>query len=231
MKYWAIIAMLTDHIAWLWFPDTQLPGQLMHLIGRTTAPIMCFFIAEGYHYTKNLKRYFLRLLMFTAISFIPFVLYEGSFMLPVMWALACGLLAILAWDKIGDMPLRILAEIGICVLALPGDWLFFAVLMCLTFWIFRESRVKQSVALVVIAVIIMISIMFFSALLFSSPAEPQGILYLFKQNWYQLGVVLAIPLFLSYNGKMGRFDSKWLFYIFYPAHLLALFVLRLWVFP
>jgi accessory gene regulator protein AgrB len=226
MKYWAIIAMLTDHIAWTWFPDTQLPGQLMHLIGRTTAPIMCFFIAEGYHYTKNLKRYFLRLLVFAAISFIPFVLYEGSFMLPVIWTLACGLLAIVAWDKIGDVPLRILVEVGICVLAVPGDWMFFAVLMCLTFWIFRESRIKQSCALVGVTITIMLSILFFSP-----DTESQGILFVAKQNWYQLGIVLTIPMFFAYNGKTGKFDSKWLFYIFYPAHLLALFVLRLWVFP
>ena len=47
----AIGAMTIDHIAWAMFPGypkAWLP-ILLHLIGRITCPIMCFFIAEGFH--------------------------------------------------------------------------------------------------------------------------------------------------------------------------------------
>ncbi len=56
LKLIAIIAMTVDHFTDLFypgFPIAVLPIA-MHLIGRLTAPIMWFFIAEGYHYTKNI---------------------------------------------------------------------------------------------------------------------------------------------------------------------------------
>ena len=51
LKLIAITAMLIDHLAWYYVDlDTGL-GQLLHMVGRLTAPIMCFFIAEGYRHT------------------------------------------------------------------------------------------------------------------------------------------------------------------------------------
>lgn len=55
IKIIAIVAMTIDHIAWLVFPgynDGIIP-VVLHIIGRLTCPIMCYFIAEGYHYTKT----------------------------------------------------------------------------------------------------------------------------------------------------------------------------------
>ena len=59
IKIIAIIAMTIDHIAWLLFPGYQhgwIP-IVMHVIGRITCPIMCYFIAEGFHHTKNIDKY------------------------------------------------------------------------------------------------------------------------------------------------------------------------------
>ncbi|CBK74147.1 TraX protein [Butyrivibrio fibrisolvens 16/4] len=57
LKIIAIIAMTIDHAANLFYPS--FPAQplpiALHIIGRLTAPIMWFFIAEGYHYTHNIK--------------------------------------------------------------------------------------------------------------------------------------------------------------------------------
>lgn len=49
LKLIAIIAMTVDHIAWAFVPFGSIAGQLMHVIGRLTAPIMCFMVAEGYY--------------------------------------------------------------------------------------------------------------------------------------------------------------------------------------
>ena len=44
---------------------------------------------------------------------------------------------------------------------------------------------------------------------------------------FQFGTLLALPLLRAYNGRKGRnIGGKWFFYIFYPAHLLALGLLR-----
>ena len=39
---------------------------------------------------------------------------------------------------------------------------------------------------------------------------------------YQWMMALAIPFFLAYNGKRGA-GYKYLFYVFYPAHIVLLF--------
>ena len=81
LKIVAIIAMTIDHLAWLIFPsyDTSFLPVLMHIIGRITCPIMCFFIAEGYYHTKNLKKYILRLFIFALISHVPYMLQSTNF--------------------------------------------------------------------------------------------------------------------------------------------------------
>ena len=62
--------MTIDHVTDLFYPS--FPAQplpiALHVIGRLTAPIMWFFIAEGYHYTHNIKKYLLRLGIFAVIS-------------------------------------------------------------------------------------------------------------------------------------------------------------------
>ena len=73
LKLLAILAMTLDHIAWLLFPGypAQAMPLAMHIIGRLTCPIMCYFIAEGYHYTRNFRRYALRRLSRTLLISTP----------------------------------------------------------------------------------------------------------------------------------------------------------------
>ncbi len=56
LKIIAIIAMLIDHIAWAFVPTGTILGQVMHTIGRITAPIMSYFISEGFYHTHNVKK-------------------------------------------------------------------------------------------------------------------------------------------------------------------------------
>ena len=73
LKLIAILAMTADHLAWLLFPgyDRAAVPVIMHIIGRLTCPVMCFFIAEGYHYTHSKTRYALRLLLLAVASHSP----------------------------------------------------------------------------------------------------------------------------------------------------------------
>ena len=49
LKLIAIIAMTIDHLTWAFFPGYQKVWWVfsLHIIGRLTAPVMWFFIAEG----------------------------------------------------------------------------------------------------------------------------------------------------------------------------------------
>lgn len=102
IKIIAIIAMTVDHLAWLLFPGLQKEWYILflHAIGRLTAPIMWYFIAEGSYYTKNSKKYILRLFIFAFISHFAFTFCFGLNPIPfsggifnqtsVMWSLALG---------------------------------------------------------------------------------------------------------------------------------------------
>ena len=68
IKVIAIIAMTLDHIAYTFLPAGTVLHYILHLIGKTTAPIMCFFLAEGFRHTHDKKKYFFRLLLFAVIS-------------------------------------------------------------------------------------------------------------------------------------------------------------------
>lgn len=69
LKFIAIIAMTIDHIADLLYPGmpNSIIPNICHIIGRLTAPIMFFFICEGFYYTKDLKKYIKRLFIFAII--------------------------------------------------------------------------------------------------------------------------------------------------------------------
>ena len=76
LKTIAIAAMTADHVAWLLFPgyDRHALPLILHLIGRLTCPVMCFFVAEGYHYTHDVKKYTRRLLLLALVSHFAYVL-------------------------------------------------------------------------------------------------------------------------------------------------------------
>ena len=78
LKYLAVLAMLLDHIAWAFVPTASVLGQLMHTVGRLTAPIMLYFLAEGYVHTRSLPRYAGRLALFTLISWSPAAFSTGE---------------------------------------------------------------------------------------------------------------------------------------------------------
>ena len=225
LKLIAVFAMLIDHLGWAFVDTFSIFGQTIHVIGRITAPIMCFFIAEGYFYTRNVKRYALRLGLFALVSQLPFTFFEtgrlgirvGPAQFNMIFTLLCSLLAVWAWDKLQNRALRFLALLGLCAVAMLGDWMCFAVLFTLAFAINRDNfrmQVLWSGAVMVLAAVFLC--------LLSGPG--------FYQQLFQFGTLLSLPLLWLYNGRKGggRY-SKWIFYIFYPAHLLVLGLIRLWL--
>jgi hypothetical protein len=111
LKIIAVIAMTIDHAAWLLFPGfvAEPVPIIMHVIGRITAPVMMFFISEGYRYTRDRKKYLERLLIFAVISHIPYAMFSSFNFIPgipttsVIWPLAIGVLALMT-DQGDIMP-------------------------------------------------------------------------------------------------------------------------------
>ena len=88
LKAAALAAMTIDHVVSVVFPGypTVWWIVLLHLIGRLAAPIFWFFVAEGYHYTHDRRKYAARLLVFAVIGHfaynfafgIPFLPFQTS---------------------------------------------------------------------------------------------------------------------------------------------------------
>lgn len=212
--------MLIDHTAHIFVPYGTLLYTCMRFIGRTTAPIMCFFISEGYHHTKNLKKYFQRMAVFAVISHFAFSFcFRGNlFDFGTSSMITTLLLSLSAvhvlnsekFDKAYKLPLLLF----IAWLAQRCDWGYEAVIYTLVFEIARESRKKQLTAYT--GAILVFKIIPFVSAIFSDISY-------FSTNWQQLGVIIPIPLILLYNGERGGGKyTKWVFYIFYPAHLILL---------
>ena len=72
IKYIAMFAMVLNHIAHMFLMKGTPLYEVFEDIGFFTAPVMCYFLVEGYEYTSSKFRYGLRLFVFAVISQIPF---------------------------------------------------------------------------------------------------------------------------------------------------------------
>ncbi len=230
LKMVAIVAMFIDHAAFLVSPNYYSPlTAAMHFVGRLTGPLMFFFISEGYRHTRNANRYTLRLAVFALVSYLPFVLYfnngwpadgQGWLRLNVIYTLLLGLLALRARHEVKN-PVAAAALVGLCLLlSVYGDWNFVGVIAILLFDMLRENRVNQRIGFCLLALLYG-ALPLISDLAHGFAGNPG--LYLTAIG-VMLGMLVPMGLLGFYNGQRGR-GSKWLFYVFYPAHLLLLFLL------
>ena len=230
----AMVFMIFDHLWGVFATDGYL---WMTCIGRLTYPIFAFMIVEGYFHTKNLKKYVLRLLIFALISEIPFnLVMSSSWIAPlhqnVLWTFLIGILLIFLNEKANKKALwvRILVFIGTALLGcLLGiitfvDYNHGGILIILMFYVFRERKwwalLGQIVCLYFISVEV-ISGQFIPIELFGKTFE------LVVQSFC---VLALIPIWL-YQGKQGPYNKaiRYLYYGFYPAHLLLFALIRMFM--
>lgn len=249
IKYILIILMALDHISH--YLGEGHPLYLpFRMISRLTAPTMAYFIAEGYHYTRDVKKYLKRLFIFALISAIPFSLFEYNDPLmfrliegqitsdkfiyfesinktlivngtSVIYTLLLGLISIILWDKSNiNKFLKVIITIGICWLSLFGDWKYIDVLYCLIFYFFRDNKIAKWSSYTCVSLLYIFDI--------AININPFALTINPKFCLYRIGTLLVIPFVeFLYNGKPGKknFMNKWFFYIFYPLHLIILYLL------
>lgn len=226
LKLIAIIAMTIDHLTWTLCPDysTEWWVLCLHLCGRLTAPIMWFFISEGYHYTHNIRRYTARLFVLAAISHfaynfcfdIPFLPFQTSVFnqTSVAWSLAWGLVALGIYnnEKLKSWHKSILI-LMICVITFCSDWSSIATMAILFIGLNRGHFKKQMMWMIFWTII-------YSAVYFIFIDKVYGIL--------QLGTCLSISLLYLYNGERGKWQGMGkLFYAYYPLHLFICGIIRI----
>lgn len=223
IKLIAIIAMTIDHVTWLLYPGCQKIWWVMalHIIGRLTAPIMWFFIAEGFHYTKNVGKYILRLFIFAIISHFAYNFAGGIPLIPngffnmtsVMWSLAWSvvLMVIFTTERLPKWA-KIVLILLICFVTFPSDWSTIAAICPVYLYLHRDNFKKQALMMLIWTAV-------YAIVYFIFMDKVYGIL--------QMCTLLSLIILKHYNGERGQWKGmKWFFYIYYPAHLFVIGVIR-----
>jgi hypothetical protein len=237
LKIIALLAMLLDHTAKVLLKSGTLSPYVgleletlirmtMMVLGRMAFPIFAWCTAVGCQHSKNPKKYLLRMLLFAILSEIPFQLCFRSGL-----SLGCH-------NVIFTLLLAAAAIYGGAFLEdkIPCGKAIAAAAAVVLAWILQTDYNAWGVSLVL--------------LLYYMPTEPGKLIALaawvtlFQLIWhgwngqtlswlsrsgsaallYWLGGMLSVGLIAANNGQQGR-RVKWLFYLFYPIHLLALYAL------
>ena len=196
--------------------------EWMRYIGRMAFPIYCFLLVEGFLHTRNVMKYAGRLALFALISEIPFDLaisgtWWSSSYSNVFFTLALGLSAIWAlsyiekfhefWQEKNWEPIlgRILTlSAGLIVIVGFGA---FAEMV-----LYTDYGLGGIVAIAVMYLLRNQRVVAFGA----------GVLVLtaITGDIEILAMLMLYPI-MRYDGTRGK-NMKYVFYAFYPVHLLVL---------
>ncbi len=210
LKIIAILTMTIDHIGAYLLPQYL----ILRIIGRIALPIFAFMIAEGCRYTRNRARYLGTMLgmslVFQAVYFI--VMKSLEMCIFVTFSLAISLIYVLDYArKRKGVSGAVLAFFGVCAVYgitrfLPGliegfsvDYGFWGVMLPVLIYLSSDKWGKLSLTAI-------------------------GLLLLYSSHGYiQLFAFMALPLLALYDGSRGKWNMKYLFYIYYPLHLVVIY--------
>ena len=218
LKILALISMTLDHIGLQLFAR----HQIFRIVGRLAFPIFAYMIAEGCTYTRNKKRYLVSigivaLLCQTVYFFALNSLYQCIF---VTFTLSVILIYAFsnALEKKDSKSLLIAVFLYLLVVFiteyLPAilnktdfyvDYGFLGVMLPVVVY-FSKGRVTKLLVAAVCLVLLSIA--------------NGGV------QWYSL---VALPLLALYNGDKGQLNLKWMFYIYYPLHLVIIYLIGIFV--
>ncbi len=217
LKIIACTAMAVSHFGCI-FRNLLPPVwvDLLYYVGRISFPIFAYLITEGWQYTKSKSRYMLRLLGFALLSQIPYTLAIdgiGSpiFELNVLFTLFLGTCVLWIEDRAfthqgfsrGLLLILSLLPISLGFL-FEMDFGWEGILGIGLMGLVSRKNCKLGILLTSMALIYLadFSVYYGIAFLFTLP---------------------AVILLYFYNGSRGRVKCKYMFYLFYPAHLTVLY--------
>lgn len=186
---------------------------ICRMIGRVSFPLFCFLLVEGVLRSKNILKYFLRLLGLAIISEIPFnLMYSASFFDINHQNVVIGLLisALMLWGiqktyKFPAIQTLFIAVATALTIITRCDYSYETIIITLIIYFCRTERMYRSVILAIVMFIFTINI---------------GGNHL---QLYGAGAISGLIIYF-YNGKKGAdiIDRK-IYYLFYPVHILLLF--------
>lgn len=226
LKIIACITMFIDHLGFIFFPTIA----LYRIIGRIAFPLFAFMIAEGCYYTKNKIKHLALISGFAIVMQV--VLYIATqmtdFNIFIPFSIAIIIIYLIDY---ADLKLRtnniifgILSIIAAILLTIFFYW------FTETYTYFYSNYGFYSIIIPVVLFIIkkylpninhIVCIPFICFFMF---------LMVKHMNFqYQLWGMLACIFILLYNGKKGKLNLKYIFYFFYPLHLVLLYGIQMFI--
>lgn len=230
LKILALITMTIDHIGVVLLPQYL----VLRIIGRLTYPIFAYMIAEGCFYTHNKRRYLGGIFALGVVCQLGYLIAMGSLEQSILTTFVFAIITIYALQfadarrdvvgalaVLGALALDILVSLVLPVL-LAGtdfsvDYGFAGILLPVFCYMprifFKNALDKQRLRLMLACAVVGM------ALVCIQMSDWMGGI-----QWFSL---LAIVPLACYNGKRGTWRLKYLFYIYYPAHLVAIWGIAL----
>lgn len=220
LKIIACITMLIDHMGFILFPE----HLIFRIIGRISFPLFAFMIAEGCFYTRNKVKHLL--LISTLGILMQLVLYFAigmtDFSIFITFSVSIVLIYIIDYiDKMFKIKAYTNGILGAIVLSLlillflfftkkynyfVMNYNFYGIIAPVVIYVIKKYFTKYHIYLSLIAFSIMFIIKAYNTDL--------------SVHYYSF---LALPFILFYNGKRGKLNLKYFFYIFYPLHFVILY--------
>lgn len=232
IKYIAMLTMLLNHIANVFLPPQTLLYECFLNIGYFTAITMCYFLVEGYGYTRSKDKYARRLLLFAVLSQIPYdmAFAEGKWLeftgFNMMVTLFLCFRLIRIQDQVKLRSGRFTRIAMLFVLSVFCDWSVLAPAFTLLFvWAKDSGRKKAYAFLGAMGLFFTVNFLGGIGVL---PLRENLTRCLFALTGVGLSGIVILCLYNGRQMEKGRIFSKWFFYLFYPVHLLVIGIVRIW---
>ena len=207
LKILAAIFMTIDHMGVILFPRVR----ILRIIGRLALPIYAFMIAEGCKYTRNKKKYFGSVFGLGAVCQIVYYFFDGSLYFSILITFSLSILMIYAlqyWKQKKTVLSGLAFAASVIAVYLLNQWLTidygFWGCMLPVFAALAHGTNRDGVPM-------------------NTAMLGIGLVFLgFSLDLLQFFALMALPLLYAYNGKRGKRNLKYFFYVFYPAHLVIL---------
>ncbi len=215
LKIIAMASMLIDHAGLILFPQ----HQIFRIIGRIAFPIFAYMIAEGCFYTRKRKKYLLMIAGLGIICQLVSTIATGSLYQNILITFTLAIITIFAIDnflKKKNIP-------SFLLMALTVTGVIFVSYVAPIIFESHGFKVDYGIWGVLLPVFVYFSPtktlkIFFTTLILA--------IRIFLVSKLQLFALLAVPFLMLYNGKRGKLNTKYVFYIFYPAHLTILYLIN-----
>lgn len=241
LKIIACLSMLIDHFGLMFYPNIV----VFRAIGRLAMPIFAYCIGGGVLKTRNKLKYFLRVFILGVICQLFYIgdelvtnheinEFSNSFHLNILLTFSLSIAICSAYVNFSEsvergddakrqaiyfliFAISVIAALGLNVLfensvkifgyMVTLDYKIQGTLLPLFAVMIKDDGIKQKA-------IFTVGVIFFTAMCAMN----------YSYAYYAL---LSLPIIWLYNGKRGKLNLKYAFYLFYPIHLGALYLISI----